>query len=243
LFEKFKNLLEIDSYVLDLVYVPVQDICLLIELNHWSKTTSSSLFSWEDDIEVDVFFVSGKILIKETKVLENGPFDFRFLRDPIPNVRSLIAAPLREMAGWKDVPAAQMKKSETKQKKKKKKNVSTKKDGAVGRCLEKEASKWKAVTVLDDKTYDALQKVMNRREQPFFTFADVSLLPVSRFLRGEEGAEPSKCAMPTMYVTLFARIAGRPPFVAAEVTLAKVTELDVHNSALVLKELGLIEKK
>lgn len=72
---------------LDLAYVCEDDVCLIVELNHWHHTTSSAMFDWKADIEL----------------LENGPFTLRLQPCPVPNVRALIAKPLRAMAGWTDV--------------------------------------------------------------------------------------------------------------------------------------------
>jgi hypothetical protein len=53
-FQSVKDKLALHSYVVDFVYIPERDVCLIVELNHWSKTTSSSMFDWDSDIEVSV---------------------------------------------------------------------------------------------------------------------------------------------------------------------------------------------
>eukprot|EP01112_Ceratiomyxa_fruticulosa_P008138 TRINITY_DN2106_c0_g1_i1.p1 TRINITY_DN2106_c0_g1~~TRINITY_DN2106_c0_g1_i1.p1 ORF type:complete len:359 (-),score=55.98 TRINITY_DN2106_c0_g1_i1:91-1167(-) len=67
--------------------------CLLIELNHWGSTASSSLFDWNAD----------------SKVLHEGPFEFRVVEKEVENVQQTIARPLRFMMntifpGWDSLP-------------------------------------------------------------------------------------------------------------------------------------------
>jgi hypothetical protein len=65
LFEKIKDKIRLQSYVIDLVIV--DDKVLIIELNPFHSNTSACLFSWKHDREI----------------ILNGPFTFRIVEAPI----------------------------------------------------------------------------------------------------------------------------------------------------------------
>lgn len=75
LFNRIRDRISPESYVLDMAYLPESESCILVELNHWHFTTSSAMFDWKRDIEI----------------LENGPFTLRIQSGPIDGVRALIA--------------------------------------------------------------------------------------------------------------------------------------------------------
>ena len=235
LFEQMKNRLEIDAYVLDLVYVPETNECLLIELNHWSPTTSSSLFSWTTDLER----------------LENGPFEFRYVKEPIENVRGLIAAPLREMAGWVNVVPSPYNPAVAVFDGKKKKESGRSKKSKWEKLFISEARKWEllpaAAAAVDIK---GLKAVAARR--PFFTEADVTFICPGRYFRrnnaDEKDCTPVICLQSSLYVCLFFRIGLLEPFRDVEDALDFVpskSEMALHlsNAALLLKQLSLIKRR
>jgi len=71
----------ITSYIVDFAFNDSLDKVYMVELNHWGTTASSALFDWKVDHDV----------------LHNGPFEFRVLQAPVPNVKETIARPLRLM--------------------------------------------------------------------------------------------------------------------------------------------------
>lgn len=229
--QRLRDRLALSSYVLDLVYMPALDVCRVVELNHWAKTTSSALFDWTADIDL----------------LENGPFVFRYLAEPLPHVRGLIAAPLRALAGWSEdsvvrdakpppPPAAAAEKP-------------PKKPRRLARLLAAEARRWRLVGAAPAATVLAqLNAAAARRRPPFFAPADVSLLfeAAPLFVRGGGVLSAEGCVGPSLYVCLFLRVAGAGGHGPVEAALgalrsAEQLRLDVRNAALVLRELGLVE--
>lgn len=243
LFDAIKDRLQLDSYVLDLCYLISEDKCMLVELNHFQSTTSSALFDWKDDIEQ----------------IENGPFEFRYVREPIPNVRGMIARPLREMAGWGEVESIVSSSSVHKLLPAIDKTTKAKKSRRVMKLVQAEARLWQPC-LGNYSVASALKGLqtaaVRRRPNIFWTNADVTLLCEAsnkKFIRGEVAkVSPETCVSSSLYVVLFARVC---PDLAPLLPLVEECEhtiglyhqgdlkIDLSNTALVLRELGLIAKK
>jgi len=84
LWKEVDPLIPVDSYVIDFAYT--EERVWMVELNDFGTTASSSLFNWKT----------------EWQVMHEGPFELRILKEPIKEVRSMIAKPLRELAGWEN---------------------------------------------------------------------------------------------------------------------------------------------
>ena len=244
--------LDIDCYVLDLAYDHIKNECVVVELNHWAKTTSSSLYDWNKDIEL----------------LENATNDIRILMHPIKDVKWIIAGPLRKMA-WND---------EEIQTKPQQNNNNNNNDTEIdnNEVLECSNRNWRFEKMLKklckgvdlneysredlESIYKKLLEVAKRRDPPYFTPSDVSLLfnenKSKRYVRNND-MKIEHCLMSTLYVVLFVRIAqfvreNKDVIVVvrkceALLSLYKSTkevETDTHNALTFLaKELQLIKKK
>ena len=244
-FKAIQKLLKLENFVLDLVYDQESDTCLVVELNHWARTTSSALFDWSTDIEL----------------LENGPFCFRFVAEPIPQVRSLIARPLREMAGWAEdtcmaAPALNSVSSSSVSP-----EIKAGKSRKVTRLIQRQAEKYEACFDASPQV-DALLAVASRRAPAvFFTASDVSLLyrknsEEKRFLRSRDSVVSAQASVHTsLYVCLLVRIVGGLPELERMISLCEQhlarlhngrtadIALDINNALLVLIEMKLVTRK
>eukprot|EP01129_Flabellula_baltica_P014870 TRINITY_DN725_c0_g2_i1.p1 TRINITY_DN725_c0_g2~~TRINITY_DN725_c0_g2_i1.p1 ORF type:complete len:351 (-),score=83.32 TRINITY_DN725_c0_g2_i1:33-1031(-) len=65
-YEEVKDLIPVDDYIIDFVWIPEEGI-KIVELNPYSQTTGPGLFDWR----------------KDKHILENGPFEFRYIKDTL----------------------------------------------------------------------------------------------------------------------------------------------------------------
>ena len=70
---KLKDLVPLDEYIIDFGITDEEGV-KVIELNPYNPNTDSCLFSWSRDAEI----------------LKSGPFEFRIVPKPIPNLSSQV---------------------------------------------------------------------------------------------------------------------------------------------------------
>jgi len=62
-FDEIKDSIPIESYIID--FIVLEDKIMVIELNPFAKETGPGLFDW----------------IKDKEIIENGPFEFRYVKE------------------------------------------------------------------------------------------------------------------------------------------------------------------